>query len=143
MVRPALHGQGEQPRSASGRQGASQRGGPKEPGMVRQAKPRQAVALKQTIQLAAHRLCQAGHDPKRPTGFGIRQNITPAGHAACIFRCPGLERPQGAARPGDTDPDTDIMSMTLSDDGLRGPRFYAAVATLVIAIGMASLDTSI
>jgi len=35
------------------------------------------------------------------------------------------------------------MSMTLSDDGLRGPRFYAAVATLVIAIGMASLDTSI
>ena len=35
------------------------------------------------------------------------------------------------------------MSITLPEDGLRGPRLIAAVSTLVIAIGMASLDTSI
>jgi MFS transporter, DHA2 family, multidrug resistance protein len=35
------------------------------------------------------------------------------------------------------------MSITLPEDGLRGPRFYTAIATLVIAVGMASLDTSI
>jgi MFS transporter, DHA2 family, multidrug resistance protein len=35
------------------------------------------------------------------------------------------------------------MSIALPEDGLRGPRFLAAVATLVIAVGMASLDTSI
>ena len=35
------------------------------------------------------------------------------------------------------------MSISLSEDGLRGPRLIAAVSTLVIAIGMASLDTSI
>src|ERR1700759_2173289 len=35
------------------------------------------------------------------------------------------------------------MSTTISQDGLRGPRLIAAVVTLVIAIGMASLDTSI
>ncbi|HEX3575124.1 MAG TPA: MFS transporter, partial [Rhodopila sp.] len=32
---------------------------------------------------------------------------------------------------------------TTPEDGLRGPRLFAAVTTLVIAIGMASLDTSI
>src|SRR5271167_509214 len=35
------------------------------------------------------------------------------------------------------------MSTTTQEDGLRGPRFAAAFTTLVIAIGMASLDTSI
>jgi DHA2 family multidrug resistance protein-like MFS transporter len=35
------------------------------------------------------------------------------------------------------------MSITIQEDGLRGPRFVAAFTTLVIAIGMASLDTSI
>ncbi len=35
------------------------------------------------------------------------------------------------------------MSITIPQDGLRGPRLIAAVTTLVIAIGMASLDTSI
>src|ERR1700734_3001474 len=35
------------------------------------------------------------------------------------------------------------MSISLPEDGLRGPRFVAAFTTLVIAIGMASLDTSI
>ena len=35
------------------------------------------------------------------------------------------------------------MSTTIPEDGLRGPRLIAAVTTLVIAIGMASLDTSI
>jgi DHA2 family multidrug resistance protein-like MFS transporter len=38
---------------------------------------------------------------------------------------------------------TAAMSTTIQDDGLRGPRFAAAFTTLVIAIGMASLDTSI
>ena len=37
----------------------------------------------------------------------------------------------------------DIMSIPIPDDGLRGPRFISAVTTLVIAIAMASLDTSI
>jgi DHA2 family multidrug resistance protein-like MFS transporter len=35
------------------------------------------------------------------------------------------------------------MSTTTLEDGLHGPRLIAAVATLVIAVGMASLDTSI
>src|SRR5271155_850171 len=35
------------------------------------------------------------------------------------------------------------MSTTALEDGLHGPRLIAAVATLVIAVGMASLDTSI
>ena len=35
------------------------------------------------------------------------------------------------------------MSTTTPEDGLRGARFVAAFTTLVIAIGMASLDTSI
>jgi MFS transporter, DHA2 family, multidrug resistance protein len=35
------------------------------------------------------------------------------------------------------------MSITTQEDGLRGPRFVAAFTTLVIAIGMASLDSSI
>jgi MFS transporter, DHA2 family, multidrug resistance protein len=35
------------------------------------------------------------------------------------------------------------MRTTIPEDGLRGPRLIAAVVTLVIAIGMASLDTSI
>src|SRR6201996_9077551 len=36
-----------------------------------------------------------------------------------------------------------MMSTTTLEDGLHGPRLIAAVATLVIAVGMASLDTSI
>ena len=38
---------------------------------------------------------------------------------------------------------TDTMSPPIPEDGLRGARFAAAFTTLVIAIGMASLDTSI
>jgi DHA2 family multidrug resistance protein-like MFS transporter len=37
----------------------------------------------------------------------------------------------------------DTMSNPIPEDGLRGARLFAAVTTLVIAIGMASLDTSI
>jgi MFS transporter, DHA2 family, multidrug resistance protein len=37
----------------------------------------------------------------------------------------------------------DQMSIPIPEDGLRGPRLISAVTTLVIAIGMASLDTSI
>ncbi len=37
----------------------------------------------------------------------------------------------------------DAMSQSPSEDGLSGPRFLSAVATLVIAVGMSSLDTSI
>jgi DHA2 family multidrug resistance protein-like MFS transporter len=37
----------------------------------------------------------------------------------------------------------DTMSNPIPEDGLRGPRLIAAVTTLVLAIGMASLDTSI
>lgn len=35
------------------------------------------------------------------------------------------------------------MSFPIPEDGLRGPRMILAVSTLVIAVGMASLDTSI
>ena len=35
------------------------------------------------------------------------------------------------------------MSIPIPDDGLRGPRLISAVTTLVIAVAMASLDTSI
>ena len=38
---------------------------------------------------------------------------------------------------------TATMSISAPEDGLHGPRFVAAFTTLVIAIGMASLDTSI
>ena len=38
---------------------------------------------------------------------------------------------------------TDTMSIPIPEDGLRGPKLISAVTTLVIAIGMASLDTSI
>jgi DHA2 family multidrug resistance protein-like MFS transporter len=35
------------------------------------------------------------------------------------------------------------MSVSIPEDGLRGPKFYSAIITLVIAIGMSALDTSI
>lgn len=35
------------------------------------------------------------------------------------------------------------MSIANQEDGLSGPRFLSAVLTLVIAVGMSSLDTSI
>ena len=35
------------------------------------------------------------------------------------------------------------MSTSIPEDGLSGPRFFSAIATLVIAVGMSSLDTSI
>jgi DHA2 family multidrug resistance protein-like MFS transporter len=38
---------------------------------------------------------------------------------------------------------TDKMSIPIPEDGLTGPRLLSAVTTLVIAIAMASLDTSI
>lgn len=38
---------------------------------------------------------------------------------------------------------TDKMSIPIPEDGLTGPRLISAVTTLVIAIAMASLDTSI
>src|SRR3978361_1057109 len=37
----------------------------------------------------------------------------------------------------------ETMSNPIPEDGLRGPRLASAVATIVIAVGMASLDTSI
>src|SRR3978361_2325216 len=37
----------------------------------------------------------------------------------------------------------ETMSNPIREDGLRGPRLASAVATIVIAVGMASLDTSI
>jgi DHA2 family multidrug resistance protein-like MFS transporter len=37
----------------------------------------------------------------------------------------------------------DTMSNPIPEDGLRGPRLIAAVTTLVLAVSMASLDTSI
>jgi len=36
-----------------------------------------------------------------------------------------------------------MTSTPTPEDGLSGPRFYSAIATLVIAVGMSSLDTSI
>jgi DHA2 family multidrug resistance protein-like MFS transporter len=39
--------------------------------------------------------------------------------------------------------DADTMSTGKPEDGLSGPRFFSAIATLVIAVGMSSLDTSI
>jgi DHA2 family multidrug resistance protein-like MFS transporter len=39
--------------------------------------------------------------------------------------------------------ETDDMTIPIPEDGLRGPRLLSAVTTLVIAIAMASLDTSI
>ena len=38
---------------------------------------------------------------------------------------------------------TDLMSISIPEDGLAGARLIFAVTTLVIAVGMASLDTSI
>ncbi len=37
----------------------------------------------------------------------------------------------------------DAMNASPPEDGLSGPRFVSAITTLVIAVGMSSLDTSI